>query len=116
MQVNQGDVIYYTGDMANASGWFVVSARVSANQIRLTEVNGGEDRVKIVSDWHIGELYQGHCDPRFVTLAAYNAWREQRGAAPLSVDSIVAVRAFEMSAEDYWNAEQRERNRSRKGY
>lgn len=74
--LKQRDRIYYTGDMANASAWC---------QVLRVNMNGGNvyydllrveerDVIRGVFDSHIGREYFGHCNPRFVTEDAYNAF------------------------------------------
>lgn len=89
--VKQGDVVHYSGDMANRQGWFMVRAVLSPMQIQLVEVSGGENREFTVAEWNIGNVYAGHCDPRFVTFAAFNAWREALGRCPVAREAIVAA-------------------------
>ena len=73
-----GEVIYYTGDMANPSGWFAVT-RADATRVDLAEREG--DRTILgISASQIGDVYAGHCGTRFVTEAAYNAYRSERMA------------------------------------
>lgn len=64
--------IYYTGDMANSSGHFEVTSNVRG-QVTLKEIDG--DRKFTVYASQIGEEYFGHCNPRFVTETARQAWR-----------------------------------------
>lgn len=70
--MNANDRIYYTGDRCNESGWFTVGA-VRNGQLVLSECDG--DRSMTVYAQQIGDVYKGHCDPRFVTEAAYKAYR-----------------------------------------
>ena len=65
--------VYYSGDMANQPGWF--TRRPSpGGTVSLVE-EGGEGRRLTVSPQEIGDVYHGHCSPRFVTEAAYNAFQ-----------------------------------------
>jgi len=70
-----GTKIYYTGDMANRSGMFEIIAR-GPGYFVLRELPGGDGRVfKGVYAAQIGHEYHGHCDPRFVTEEAVQAFR-----------------------------------------
>ena len=77
-----GQKIYYTGDMANHSGWFKITGFKEAgpynpNMYALTEING--DRVfGGVYEIGISDKYNGHCGTRFVTEEAYKAYREEQ--------------------------------------
>lgn len=68
--LREGDRIHYSGDLANEPGWF----RVELDRVGpwLVEENG--DRRFTVSPTQIGDVYKGHCSPRFVTEAAYRAF------------------------------------------
>lgn len=79
-----GDLIYYTGDMANMSGWFRI-ARVNAPtqyaplSYDLEELGGGDDReLRGIYAISVGDVYRGHCNPRFVTEDAYHAYRREQ--------------------------------------
>lgn len=72
--------VYYTGDMANAPGWFhpVGDMDDPSAHINLYE-DGGEGRKFLqVRRSRIGDEYKGHCNPRFVTEEAYEAYYAQR--------------------------------------
>lgn len=71
--MNTGDKIYYTGDMANQSGWFKVESFRAPGCVDLVEIGGDRDMKGIFVD-HIGTEYQGHCGTRFVTEAAYKEY------------------------------------------
>lgn len=71
--------VYYTGDMANSSGWFTAHEVPNAITVQLIEEDGGEDRAFSIRKDHIGNLYQGHCNPRFVTEEAYREFYRLRG-------------------------------------
>ena len=81
--LKQKDRVYYTGDMANASAWCQVlrvnraGDRVYYDLYRIEE----RDVIRGVFDNHIGREYFGHCNPRFVTGEAYDAFRQQQIAA-----------------------------------
>lgn len=74
-----GAKIYYTGDMANPSGWFAVS-KIQDETVDLQELPDGfpdEPRtIRRIFIAHIGREYTGHCGTRFVTESAYNNYRE----------------------------------------
>ena len=69
-----GTEIYYTGDMANSSAHCKVVSQ-GTNPVVLSEIDG--DRTFHVYKSQIGEVYQGHCNPRFVTEEARQAFRSQ---------------------------------------
>ncbi len=66
--------IYYTGDMTNSSGHFRVTNE-GRTTVTLTEINGEGRIFHGIFHSQIGEVYQGTCDPRFVTKYAYQAYR-----------------------------------------
>lgn len=75
--IRLGTKIYYTGDMANQSGHFTVTT-TTPGWVTLTEEPGGEDRVfKGIHLFQIGHVYHGHCNPRFVTEVARQAYRNR---------------------------------------
>jgi hypothetical protein len=76
MDIN--DRIYYTGDMANIDGWFVVSKPWDKWNFEIVEEKGGEDRTMVICQSQVGEVYKGHCNPRFVTEAAYMSYKQAR--------------------------------------
>lgn len=71
--------IYYTGDVANQSGWFTVE-HIKGGNLHLVEVPGeySEGRSFIISSSQVGDKYEGHGGTRFVTETAYKAWRAAR--------------------------------------
>ena len=71
-KVSIGERIYYTGDRANLSWWGMV-LEVNDNDVVLAHDNGC---IAHVFPSAIGEVYQGHCDPRFVTERAFRAYHE----------------------------------------
>jgi hypothetical protein len=81
--IEVGSRIFYSGDMANAPGWFVVESATdyvidrSLWFYNLRE-QGGERVFPGISARHIGHVYAGHCNPRFVTEQAVTTWRGQR--------------------------------------
>lgn len=75
--------IYYTGDMANQPGWFNETAsdlegHVGNRRLVVELVEEGGERSFAVHAHHIGDVYRGHCDPRFVTEEAYNTYHAAR--------------------------------------
>ena len=79
--MNIGTRIYYTGDMANHEGHFVVAAIRSPGCFDLRELPGDLSHgreFKGVYDVQIGHEYHGHANPRFVTEEARQAYRRAR--------------------------------------
>jgi hypothetical protein len=67
--------VYYTGDVCNQPAWGsvdVVESTGGGTQYRILFDDGSASHIL---DFHIGDVYRGHCDPRFVTEAAYRAYR-----------------------------------------
>lgn len=78
--MNIGDRIHYSGDMANLGCWAKVVELSPTNfgmMVRLKE-EGADGREFLVHDWQIGEVYKGHCNPRFVTEQAFNTFRQEQ--------------------------------------
>lgn len=71
MAVKTGDKVFYTGDRANDPAWLTVSCTGPTN-IGMVASDGEAFNV---SPNAIGDTYRGHCDPRFVTKDAYDAYR-----------------------------------------
>jgi len=73
-----GSRVHYSGDICNDGGWFEVTAirhsRVIAGASYDLKEIGGCGRV-LLGTRHIGTVYAGHCDPRFVTAEAVEAYR-----------------------------------------
>ncbi len=68
----RGDGVYYTGDMANQSANTKVASvdrTPDGSVYYLLESDDGR-AFRGVFDRHIGRVYHGHCNPRFVTEAA----------------------------------------------
>jgi hypothetical protein len=88
--------IYYTGDMANQSGWFTTEDALTppTNPVTLTEddTEWGEGRKFTIHAMQVGHVYAGHCSPRFVTEAAY---REYQDAAFLTYRANAVLAASE---------------------
>ncbi len=79
-----GDRVYYTGDMANDPAWLTVTEvhTDSLNQpVYVTMQPDGGGKPWNINTEQIGYMYKGHCDPRFVTKKAYDAYRNQVMAA-----------------------------------
>lgn len=73
-----GTRIYYTGDVANLPWWGTV---VSHAEVGLRIESNDLEHAAHVQHFNIGTLYEGHCNPRFVTEQAYKEWRERKIAA-----------------------------------
>lgn len=71
-KIEIGSKVYYTGDVCNADGWFVLKSIRSNGTFDLHEVDN--DR-KFLAVYEIGQVYAGHGGIRFVTEAAYNEYR-----------------------------------------
>jgi hypothetical protein len=78
--IGAGDRIHYSGDLMNVSGWFVVVGK-EGEYLKLDEDGGQERKGFTVAPSSIGHKYEGHCSPRFVTQAAYDAFIAARLAA-----------------------------------
>lgn len=74
-----GTRIFYTGDMANASGTFKITAN-DGGWVTLTEENGTRT-FRQVPEMSIGKSYDGTCRHRFVPFAAYETYKAERLAA-----------------------------------
>lgn len=81
MTVEVGTRIYYTGDMANESSWGTVTGIAGGRFGTQVCVALDTGRDAWVPAPMIGERYDGTCGVRFVTKAAYDAWRAERIAA-----------------------------------
>ena len=74
--LTQGTEIYYGGDMANDSGFGVIES-VSESRWGINYKIVMEDaRVMNISPSNFSEEYLGHGGTRFVTKAAYQAFRK----------------------------------------
>lgn len=72
-----GTRISYTGDIAHASDWAtIIEVGGLARLMYHVAFDGGG--VSWISAFAIGDIYEGHCNPRFVTEAAYQAWEKER--------------------------------------
>ncbi len=73
-----GTKLFYTGDIANASDWGEILSKSESP----SDGFGGwvevkfEDGKSTAKLWpsQIGDVYRGHCNPRFVTLEAYQKY------------------------------------------
>ena len=73
--------IYYTGDVANQSWWGRITAiDVEKQQVTLafTHPETGEECTETFLRTSIGDNYEGHGDPRFVTRQAYRAYHNEK--------------------------------------
>ena len=77
-QVQTGERVYYTGDMANVACWAAV---VSADKFDIV-LKDEEDPKHVfhVLPAAIGDIYRFTCMPRFVTEAAYRTAVQDRMA------------------------------------
>lgn len=75
-----GTKVFYTGDIANPSAWLeVVSVKSAGSQAYYTLKDCESGAVRFGTwDNHIGREYFGHCNPRYVTKVAYDAYRNAR--------------------------------------
>jgi hypothetical protein len=74
-----GGRVHYSGDMANDSGWFTVTAiHDGFMNCDLAEIDGARRFPRTHVD--PTDIYQGHCAPRFVTGEAYDTWRRDCAA------------------------------------
>ena len=76
MEITIGTRIFYTGDIANNEDWGTVSRRLSDGVIALKMDEDKEEW--LIEEAQIGDVYEGHCDPRFVTLRAYDDFLASR--------------------------------------
>lgn len=80
-ELSVGTKIYYTGDMANASGNFEVTS-IETNrwgtQVTLKELDGKYSHNRLFRGIGLNQIdnkYKGHCGTRFVTQAARYIFR-----------------------------------------
>ena len=81
--IEVGTRVYYTGDMANQPHWAeIVEIRTGRGQEVTLRADARDEspRTYTIPRHHIGDVYAGHCDPRFVTEAAWLAYRAERFA------------------------------------
>jgi hypothetical protein len=77
MTIQLGTEIYYTGDVANDSGYFKTTF-VSEGLVKLKEIDGARSFSLYPSQ--IGDIYRGHCNPRFVTKEAVQNFRKAKSS------------------------------------
>ena len=73
-----GTKVYYTGDVANLDGHFVVIAHRNGHQYDLCETGGLGANRRFLGVMHIAEVYAGHCGERFVTEVARAKFRDAK--------------------------------------
>ena len=88
--VEIGTRIYYTGDMANNEDYGTVTD-VTSGRFGTHVVIRLDDGREFTHSIRIGEVYQGHCNPRFVTVAAVNKYYAGRVAGYEAKTEIVSV-------------------------
>lgn len=69
-----GTKVYYTGDMANHDGFFVVTAH-RGHTYDLREIDGTREFLGVRN---IADVYNGTCSERFVTAEAHQKERSAR--------------------------------------
>jgi hypothetical protein len=75
-ELEVGTKVYYTGDARNSSGHFEIVS-IGAIMCTLKEVDG--DRLfRGIYLHQIGHLYEGHCNPRFVTEEARQTYKDSK--------------------------------------
>jgi len=76
----EGDKIYYHGDMANSEGWFQIvnieNNEITGVQYNLEEIDG--PRKMTLEEYQISDKYEGHGSTRLVTEKAYNEFKEDQ--------------------------------------
>jgi hypothetical protein len=80
MKLSIGDRVYYTGDMANQPAWLTVTSERSPDCYDMKEGGPNGGTFAGIHARAIGTEYHGHCNPRFVTEAAYIAFYDARMA------------------------------------
>ena len=76
--MNKGTRIYYTGDMANREGFGTVTRAYEDKWGKWVDLKMDDNRdFGSTSINSIGTVYKGHCNPRFVTNDAYDAYRQE---------------------------------------
>ena len=74
VEVKVGDRLHYSGDVCNHRVWATVT-EVKGNHVVIEFDEGGSQPIPV---YIIGDVYHGHCDPRFVTEAAYKDWHARK--------------------------------------
>lgn len=74
MKYEIGQKIYYKGDMANRSGWFVIVGQVNDRFLKGYDLQerGGDRKIRSLPEVMIHDVDAGHGGTRFVTEEAYN--------------------------------------------
>ncbi len=73
-----GQEIYYTGDMANRSGWGKIThVRPCVYDEYVYTYEMADGRVFNLTPKIIGQKFEGHSGTRFVTLEAYKAYKKK---------------------------------------
>ena len=68
-----GTKVYYTGDMANHDGFFIIIGYWQDFAYNLKEIDGKREFRAVQ---HIANQYSGSCSDRFVTAEARNQYRD----------------------------------------
>lgn len=100
--------------MANRDGWFI-ACRVEGFFCELVEEPGdhSQGRKFTIGASHVGDVYAGHCNPRFVTAAAVAAFRGRPIACTADAPAISAALAFCASRKAIEQAEETEAHAAR---
>jgi len=81
MDLTKGTEIFYNGDMANDAGFGIIAAVSEDRWGTHLQAIFDDGRVMTLSPCQFHDKYLGHAGTRFVTKAAYDAWRAERLAA-----------------------------------
>lgn len=73
-----GTEIFYTGDMANASDNGTVTKITTDRWGTRYTISCVSGMTSVIGAHEVGHVYHGHCNPRFVTMDAVNAWKAAR--------------------------------------
>ena len=79
-KLEPGTRIYYTGDQANIDGFGTITDVATNRGRTLYKILMDDGRKKSVPSYLFSEVFLGHGGTRFVTLAAYNAYRRKQFA------------------------------------
>ncbi len=79
MKLEKGTRIYYGGDMANPSDFGTITATVTDKwgQFVTIKLDDGRD-IKLLPICAFSDEYKGHGGTRFVTIEAYNKFRQEQ--------------------------------------
>lgn len=93
VQLTIGTRVFNGGDMANVEHFGTITS-IKGHHVGITPDAGSErDGEYFVPACMFHEKYLGHGGTRFVTEAAYKAWREERAAAmKAEYDAMMARR------------------------